>query len=91
MKKKKTFEFKKFIVVWALGMATLAIIGSGALSYFDHDGFAEVAIAVINICVPIAIAYCSSTTIEKNSRNKYGIDRDGIPYSRKTSDEEIGG
>ena len=92
MKVKKPIEFSKKLVAWALIITTLSIITSYVLSIVGCDPCQEITIAVITTCVAIAVSYEAKSFGEKNSRNKYGVDEDGIPneflYSELSLDDE---
>ena len=87
-KKKLKTEFSKKLVVWALTMTTLCVLLSYVLSLFDHDGCQDVTVAVVTVCVAIAVSYEAKSFGEKNSRNKYGIDEDGNKIECERVDEE---
>lgn len=78
-KEKKPMEFSKKLVAWALIITTLSILTSYVLSIIGCDPCQEITIAVITTCVAVAVGYEAKSFGEKNSRNKYGVDEDGIP------------
>ena len=76
-RKKKRIEFSKILVTWALVLTTVCVIVSYGLALFDHDPVQEVTVAVASACIAIGVAYQAKSYGEKNSRNKYGVDRNG--------------
>lgn len=88
-KPKKKREFKKIVlllvVIGAFGCVglsyLLALLGNGQTN-------AEIAVAMVYAVIGAVAAYCTANTVEKNSRNKYGIDSDGVPFSQKKQDLE---
>ncbi len=87
-KKRKKTEFSKILVIWALILTTLCIAVSYALSFTDHDPASDVTVAVASACIAIAVAYEAKSFGEKNSRNKYGVDKNGYKVDETSSDEE---
>ena len=88
--KKRRMEFSKKLVAWALIFTTLCVALSFFLAYNDHDPCSDITVAVATACIAIAVSYEAKSYAEKNSRNKYGLDRNGNPREKPT-DEEIGG
>lgn len=86
-KKKRPMEFKKKLLVWVAAATSACIIASFVLSACGMEPVYEVTVALIETCLAAIVAYCIASLGEKNSRNKYGIDRNG----NKIRDEEIGG
>lgn len=76
-KKKKRMEFSKILVVWAIAMTTLCVAISYGLALFNHDPVQDVTTAVAAACISICVAYKAKSYGEKNSRNKYGVDKNG--------------
>lgn len=76
-KDKKKVEFSKVLVSWALVITTLCIVFSYVLSFTDRDPASDVTVTVAGACIAIAVSYEAKSFGEKNSRNKYGIDRNG--------------
>lgn len=86
MKEKKKREWSKF---W---MAILVLYGIGCgVAYYVGifmDKMPDPALAVQSVVTIIGsfISYLVYQFGLKNSRNKYGVDCDGVPYSQKLSD-----
>lgn len=85
-KKREKIEFSKILVSWALVFTTICVAISYLLSMFDHDPAQEVTVAVASACIAIGVAYQAKSFGEKNSRNKYGVDK----YGRKMDDDDDG-
>lgn len=90
-KKKKKVEFSKILVTWALVLTTLCVALSYVLSFSDHDPASDVTVAVASACIAIAVAYEAKSFGEKNSRNKYGVDKNGYKIDSNTEDENAVG
>lgn len=86
-RKKKKREFSKILVAWALVLTTLCVVLSYALSFMDHDPASDVTVAVASACIAIAVAYEAKSFGEKNSRNKYGVDRNGYKIESDADDD----
>lgn len=92
MRKKRRKEFSKILVAWAMIVTTLCVAISYTLAALDHDPCIEVTVSVSGACIAIAVAYEAKSAAEKHSRNKFGLDRNGRPVTKKEeSTEEIGG
>jgi len=70
---------------WALVIAVLSLIASYALSLLDHDPCQEITIAIVTGATSIVDFYLHKSYKEKDSRNKYGIDANGVPYAARVS------
>lgn len=87
-RRRKKTEFSKILVSWALIITTLCVALSYVLSFTDHDPASDVTVAVATACIAIAVAYEAKSFGEKNSRNKYGIDKNGYKIGTNTDDDE---
>ena len=74
--KKKSVEFSKKLVAWALANTSICVAISYILSYLDKDPCAEITVSIASACIAIAVAYEAKSFGEKNSRNKYGVSID---------------
>lgn len=90
-RKRKKKEFSKILVTWALVLTTVCVALSYALSFADHDPASDVTVAVASACIAIAVAYEAKSFGEKNSRNKYNVDRNGYKIETSTDDEDAVG
>ena len=89
-KKKKKLEFSKMLVTWALIMTTVCVVISYGLAMFDHNPAQEVTVAVASACIAIGVAYEAKSYGEKNSRNKYGVDRNGNKIENDEDEGTVG-
>lgn len=89
-KKKRPMEFKKKLWITIFVATMLHSAASYTLSAFGMDPVSNLSETMITTCFGVALGYLFATTTEKNSRNKYGIDKNGNPINR-AADEEIGG
>ena len=77
-KKKLTISHKLIItllvvsIVWVSASYVLAALGKEALQ--------ELSSTVVSVLIIGLVAYFIKSFGEKNSRNKYGVDEDGIPF-----------
>lgn len=90
-RRKKKVEFSKILVAWALVLTTVCVALSYALSFTDHDPTSDVTVAVASACIAIAVAYEAKSFGEKNSRNKYGVDRNGYKIEQDSDDDGVVG
>lgn len=76
----KKFEFSKKLVVWAIVVATLCVASSYILAFLGRETAQDMTVAVVTACTGIIGGYLAKSYGEKASRNKYGLDEDGLPY-----------
>lgn len=81
-------EFSKKIAIVSVVLMFFSISISFHLSNNEKDPVSDIATAVITTCGGYLCTYGIKSAFEKNSRNKYGIDKDGIPYRYYTDEEE---
>ena len=83
-KKKSTKEFSQSLVMlsWAITIVWISL--SFALAFFDKDTNSEVTVALITESFGVTLAYLIYQAMLKMSRNKHGIDQDGIPFKLKS-------
>lgn len=89
-KKKRPMEFKKKLLIAIVVGTFFCIAASYILSACGMDPVSDIAVQMIVTCLGAVVGYLIATVTEKNSRNKYGIDKNGNPINR-AADEEIGG
>ena len=92
-KKKKHLETNKVLCV--IGMLIIGIIGVYAILHFcameriavttnaTVTPSAEVPVAAITTIFAFFLTYCGYNGVLKNSRNKYKVDENGIPYKQQ--------
>lgn len=82
-KNKQKMEFSKKLVVVSWIITIIWISLSFLLAFFGKDANSEVTVALITESFGMTLAYFIYQATLKISRNKYGIDCDGVPYSVK--------
>ena len=82
-------EFSKVLVVMSWVITIVWISLSFALAFFDKDTNSEVTISLITESFGVTLAYFIYQATLKLSRNKHGIDLDGVPFKLKTRLEGI--
>lgn len=73
-------EFSKKIAIFSVVLMFTTIIISSHLSADDKDPLSEISTAVITTCGGYLCTYGIKSAFEKNSRNKYRVDKDGVPF-----------
>ena len=95
MKHKKKVEFKKKLAVFSVVIIIGVITCDFILAFMGLVVPETVSEIVSSAAFAYLVSYAATSTYEKHSRNKYGVDANGIPYSKaetvtETSDQ-IGG
>lgn len=82
-------QYAKVVVALAVVLTCGALVGSYALSYLERDPLSEVATMAIKTLGAIVSAYFGKSYLEKNSRNRWGVDRDGnfVEFEKGAMDE----
>lgn len=78
---KREFAQSLVIVSWAVTIVWITL--SFVLAFFDKNTNSEVTVALITESFGVTLAYLIYQAILKTSRNKYGVDKDGVPYKVK--------
>lgn len=86
-KKRKKTEFSKRLAVWAAIMATASAAASYILAAFDKATASDVTMTIFGACVSYLITYAGKSLGEKLSRNKHGLDAEGLPYGTQEHTE----
>lgn len=81
--KLKRAEFAQKIVVTSWAVTIVWISLSFILAFMDKDTNSNVTVALISESFGVTLAYFIYQAILKTSRNKYGVDYDGIPFKVK--------
>lgn len=89
-KKKRPMEFKKKLMISIVAGTFACIAASYILAACGMESASDIAVQMIVTCLGAVVGYLIATVTEKNSRNKYGVDKNGNPIN-KAADEEIGG
>lgn len=95
MKPKKTVnqekEFSQCLVIVSWAVTIIWITLSFILAFFDKNTNSEVTVALVTESFGVTLAYFIYQAVLKISRNKYGIDCDGVPYKVKQKIEKVTG
>lgn len=81
MKKRAEFAQKIVIISWAVTIIWISL--SFILAFYDKNTNSEVTVALITESFGVTLAYFIYQAVLKTSRNKHGIDSDGIPFKVK--------
>lgn len=81
LQNKKEFGQCIVIVSWAVTIVWITL--SFILAFFDKDTNSEVTIELVRESFGVTLAYFIYQAALKMSRNKHGIDRDGVPFKVK--------
>ena len=84
---KKEFSQVLVIVSWVVTIVWISL--SFTLAFFDKDTNSEVTISLITESFGVTIAYFIYQATLKLSRNKHGIDLDGVPFKLKNKLESV--
>jgi len=89
MKHKKTIEFKKKLAVFSVMLILSITVCDFVLAFMGLAVPETVSEIVASAAFAYLVSYAATSTYEKHSRNKYGVDADGIPYSKAETVTEI--
>lgn len=81
LQNKKEFGQCIVIVSWAVTIVWITL--SFILAFFDKDTNSEVTIELVRESFGVTLAYFIYQAALKMSRNKHGVDRDGVPFKVK--------
>ena len=82
-------EFAQRIVVISWIVTVIWISSSFILAWYNKDTNSAVTVSLITESFGVTVGYFIYQAVLKNSRNKYGVDNDGIPYNVKQRLEPI--
>ena len=77
---KKKSEFSQGIVVTSWIVTIIWISLSFVLAFLDKSTNSDVTVALVTESFGVTVAYYAYQAILKTSRNKYGVDHNGIPF-----------
>ena len=75
------------IVSWTVTIVWITL--SFILAFFDKDTNSEVTVSLITESFGLTVSYFIYQAVLKTSRNKYGIDSDGVPFKIKQKIEDV--
>lgn len=78
---KMEFGQKLVVISWAITIVWISL--SYALSFVDRNPNETVTVSLITESFGVTLAYFGYQGILKTSRNKHGVDKDGIPFKMK--------
>lgn len=79
--KRAEFAQKIVVVSWAVTIIWISL--SFILAFLSRDTNSEVTITLIRESFGVTLAYFAYQAVLKTSRNKHGIDSDGVPHAIK--------
>lgn len=82
-KNKDRMEFSQKLVVLSWAITVLWITSSYALSWMNLNPNETVTVALVTESFGVTICYFAYQAVLKTSRNKTGVDKNGIPYRMK--------
>lgn len=85
--KGRPWEFKKKLAAWAVLVASLSAVASYVLAFLDKQTASDVTTTIFTACIGYLVSYAAASATEKISRNRHGLDADGIPYTTTTTPE----
>ena len=88
MPKSEKLEFSKWILVAVLVWGMILVTSSFILAAIDKNVNEGVTIAVISTIVGTIMGYMIYQFKLKDSRNKYKVDEEGVPFEIEHQDEE---
>lgn len=88
-KENRPWEFSKKLAAWAVAVATVSAGLSYLLAALDKQSVSEVTTTIFTGCIGYLISYAAKSTAEKVSRNKHGLDMDGVPYEQVNFESEV--
>lgn len=90
-KTRRPWEFSKKLAAWAVGIATLTTAASYILAAVGRETTSDVTTTVFTACIGYLVTYAAKSATEKISRNRHGLDEDGMPVSETERKEDIHG
>ena len=91
LKPKRPWEFSKRLATLAAVIATVSTAASYILAALGRETAGEVTTTVFTACIGYLITYAAKSTTEKISRNRHGLDEDGMPISETERKENENG
>jgi len=86
--RRRPWEFKKKLAAWAVVVATVAATASYVLAAKDKQTASDVTTTIFTGCVTYLVSYAATSTTEKVSRNRHGLDADGFPLDDGQEDSK---
>ena len=91
--KKRKIEFKKKLAIFSVILIVIVTNASFILAFMGLVVPEQMTNTIIGTAFGYLVAYATTSTVEKNSRNKYGIDIDGNPIAKAVTEigDNLGG
>lgn len=89
-RRKKRMEFSQKLVVLSWAITVVWITSSYILSWLNLNPNETVTVALITESFGVTLSYFVYQAVLKTSRNKTGVDKNGIPYKVKEKLNTIG-
>ena len=89
-RRKKRMEFSQKLVVLSWAITVVWITSSYILSWLNLNPNDTVSVALITESFGVTLSYFVYQAVLKTSRNKTGVDKNGIPYKVKEKLNTIG-
>lgn len=89
-RRRKRMEFSQKLVVLSWAITVVWITSSYILSWLNLNPNETVTVALITESFAVTLSYFAYQAILKTSRNKTGVDKNGIPYKVKEKLNAIG-
>jgi flagellar motor component MotA len=74
-------EFSKKLIIWLILFCLLGIAASYTLAFFEKEINEAVTVALITTVMGSCVSYLIYQFKLKNSRNKYHVDNNGVPFN----------
>ena len=68
------WEFSKKLALWAVVIATAAVILSYILAFKGLETASDITTTIFTACIGYLVTYAAKSTTEKISRNRHGLD-----------------
>lgn len=85
-KERRPWEFSKKLAVWAVAISTISSAVSYVLAFRDKQTASDVTTAIFTACIGYLVSYAAKSATEKISRNRHGLDADGVPFKTEDTD-----
>lgn len=77
----RPMEFSKKLALWAILIATFSAGMSYYLALTNRQTASDVTTTIFSACIGYLVTYAAKSATEKISRNRHGLDADGLPLS----------
>jgi len=86
---KHSWEFSKKLAAWAVVVATASAAASFVLAAMDKQTVSDVSTTIFTACIGYLITYAAKSATEKISRNRHGLDKDGMPMAEERPKNDL--